>query len=81
MSAFPGKVIVTGVAKVKDEKVFILEFLQCRNPDLVGIPFFAKYDADATWLDQLEPAFDEKEFFYEKDNLLGDNSDPSNLWE
>ncbi len=81
MSAFPGKVIVTGVAKVKDEKVFILEFLQCRNPDLVGIPFFAKYDADATWLDQLEPAFDEKEFFYEKDNLLGDNSDDRNLWE
>ena len=81
MSAFPGKVIVTGVAKVKDEKVFILEFLQCRNPDLVGIPFFAKYDADATWLDQLEPAFDKKEFFYDKDNLLGDNSDDRNLWE
>ncbi len=81
MSAFPGKVIINGVAEVKGEKVFILQFLQCRNPKLVGIPFFAKYDPKATWLDQLEPAFGEKEFFYEKDNLLGSNSDDNHLWE
>lgn len=81
MSAFPGKVIINGVAEVKGEKVFILQFLQCRNPKLVGIPFFAKYNPKATWLDQLEPAFGEKEFFYEKDNLLGSNSDDHNLWE
>ena len=81
MSAFPGKVVVTGVTEIKGEKVFILNFLQCRNPDLVGMPFFAKYDADATWLDQLEPAFGEKEFFYEKDNLLGQYSDSEDLWE
>ena len=81
MSAFPGKVVVTGVTEIKGEKVFILNFLQCRNPDLVGMPFFAKYDADATWLDQLEPAFGEKEFFYEKDNLLGEYSDSEDLWE
>ena len=81
MSAFPGKVVVTGVTEIKGEKVFILNFLQCRNPDLVGMPFFAKYNADATWLDQLEPAFGEKEFFYEKDNLLGQYSDSEDLWE
>ena len=81
MSAFPGKVIITGVAEVKDEKVFILKFLQCRNPKLVGVPFFAKYDPKATWLDQLEPAFGEKEFFYEKNNLLGNTSDMEVLWE
>ncbi len=80
MSAFPGKVIITGVTEVKGEKVFILKFLQCRNPDLVGIPFFAKYKPNVTWLDQLEPAFGEKEFFYEKDNLLGDTSDTRELW-
>ena len=81
MSAFPGKVIITGVTEVKGEKVFILKFLQCRNPNLVGIPFFAKYDPKATWLDQLQPAFGEKEFFYEKDNLLGAKSDNEDLWE
>ena len=81
MSAFPGKVIITGVAEVKGEKVFILKFLQCRNPKLVGIPFFAKYNSKATWLDQLEPAFGEKEFFYERDNLLSNKQDGEDLWE
>lgn len=81
MSAYPGKVQVMGVSEVKGEKVFVLQFLQCRNPNLVGIPFFAKYDAKATWLDQLEPAFGESEFFYEKDNLLGTKIDNDILWE
>ncbi len=64
MSAFPGKVRVNGVAEVGGEKVFVLEFLQGRNPDWVGRPFFAKYDEKAAWLDDLKPAFGEK-FFYE----------------
>lgn len=81
MSAFPGKVIITGVTEVRGEKVFVLEFLQCRNPKLVGIPFFAKYNPKATWLDQLEPAFGEKEFFYEKDNLIGNKTENEVLWE
>lgn len=80
MSAFPGKVVITGVTEIKGEKVFILNFLQCRNPELVGIPFFAKYDPKATWLDQLEPAFGEKEFFFERDNLLGNDTDPRDFW-
>lgn len=80
MSAFPGKVAVIGVREVKGEKIFILQFIQCRNPDLVGYPFFAKYNPDATWLDELEPAFGEKEFFYERDNLLGNTSDTEDLW-
>lgn len=70
MSAAPGKVQVLGVNKVKGEKVFMLRFLQCRNPDLTNIPFFAKYDNKATWLDELVPAFGEKQFFYEKDDLI-----------
>ena len=80
MSAYPGKVIITGVSKVNGEKVYALKFLQCRNPKLVGIPFFAKYNPNATWLDQLEPAFGDEKFFYEKDNLLGENSDNRELW-
>jgi len=65
MSAGPGKVEVQGVAEIGGEKVFVLRFLQGRNPDWVQRPFFARYDERATWLDQLEPAFGEREFFFE----------------
>lgn len=72
MSAEPGKIHVIGVTEVNGEKVFILQFLQCRNSQLVDIPFFAKYDSKATWFDQLEPAFGEKQFFFERDNLISE---------
>jgi KamA family protein len=67
MSAFPGKVRVMGVSQVRRERVFGLEFLQSRNPQWVGRPFFAAYDPDATWLDQLRPAFGEERFFFEEE--------------
>lgn len=67
MSADPGKVRIVGKTEVKGEKVFVLEFLQGRDPDWVGKPFFAAYDPEAMWLDELSPAFGESEFFYEKD--------------
>jgi hypothetical protein len=65
MSAKPGKVLVDGVTTIGDERVFVLKFLQGRDPDWVGRPFFAKYDPQATWLDDLEPALGAKEFFFE----------------
>jgi L-lysine 2,3-aminomutase len=65
MSATPGKVVVDGTAEVAGEKVFVLKFIQARNPDWVGKPFFARYDPEATWLDDLRPAFGEKQFFFE----------------
>lgn len=65
MSDFPGKIQVLGIQKVNDEKVFVLRFIQARNPNWVHIPFFAKYDAKATWFDQLKPAFGETKFFFE----------------
>lgn len=65
MSAAPGKVEVQGIAEIAGEKVFVLRFLQGRNADWVQRPFFAKYDPEATWLDQLEPAFGEEKFFFE----------------
>ena len=66
MSAEPGKVEVLGVQRIGGERVFVLRFLQGRNPDWVGVPFFAAYDPEATWLDQLRPAFGEERFFFEK---------------
>ena len=63
MSATPGKVQVDGVVTVQGEKVLSLRFLQGRNPDWVQRPFFAKYDENAIWLDELKPAFEEKFFF------------------
>lgn len=67
MSAGPGKVRIAGISEVNGEKVFVLEFLQGRNPAWVGKPFFAAFDAKAQWLDDLVPAFGEKEFFYEQE--------------
>ena len=65
MSAKPGKVQVDGITRIAGEQVIQLSFLQGRNPDWVRRPFFAKFDASATWLDDLEPAFGESRFFYE----------------
>jgi len=67
MSATPGKVLVSGVTTVHGEAVFVLRFLQARDPDWVGRPFFAKFDSQATWLDDLVPAFGEERFFFEED--------------
>jgi len=66
MSATPGKVHVIGTANVNGQKVIVLRFLQGRNPNWVEIPFFAKYDENAIWLDDLKPAFSEKFFFDEE---------------
>ena len=67
MSAGPGKVEIQGVADSPGEKVFVLRFLQGRNPEWTHRPFFARYCEKAVWLDQLEPAFGETEFFFEKE--------------
>ena len=65
MSASPGKVLVTGTSRVAGEDVFVLQFLQGRDPSWVRRPFFAKFDPHAAWLDELRPAFGESEFFFE----------------
>jgi KamA family protein len=63
MSATPGKVHVLGVSEINGQKVMALQLLQGRESEWVGVPFFAKYDESAIWLDDLEPAFGEKFFF------------------
>jgi KamA family protein len=67
MSCQPGKVQVVGVSEIKGQKVFVLNFLQGREPRWVGKPFFAKYNTDAVWIDDLEPAFGDPEFFFDDD--------------
>ena len=67
MSAGPGKVEVQGITDVAGEKAFVLRFIQARNPDWVQRPFFAKYDPEATWLDQLQPLDSEGEFFFQQE--------------
>jgi L-lysine 2,3-aminomutase len=57
MSATPGKVCVDGVVDLMGEKAIALHLIQCRDADLVGKPFYAKYDPEAAWLDELKPAF------------------------
>lgn len=42
MSAAPGKVQVVGITHVAGEKVFVLRFLQARNPEWCKEVFFAK---------------------------------------
>ena len=65
MSTMPGKVLVDGITQVAGEKVFVLKFLQGRNPKWANRIFFAKYDSKATWLSDLQPAFGEERFFFE----------------
>jgi KamA family protein len=65
MSASPGKVEIQGVTEIAGEQVFVLRFIQGRNPDWVQRPFFAKFDEKATWLHHLKPAFGEDKWFWE----------------
>ncbi len=65
MSSGPGKVHVIGVSEILGQKVFVLQFIQGRNPDWVARPFFAKYDPEAVWLTDLHPALGESRFFFE----------------
>ncbi len=67
MSCTPGKVLVDGIAEVSGQKVFVLKFIQARDPAWTNRVFFAKYDPKATWMDQLKPAFGEHEFFFDGD--------------
>ena len=67
MSCSPGKIIVEDVTEINGEKVFALKFTQSRNPDWTNRLFFAEFDETASWIDDLTPAFNHKEFFFEKE--------------
>ncbi|WP_430811356.1 MULTISPECIES: KamA family radical SAM protein [unclassified Carboxylicivirga] len=67
MSCTPGKVRIVGVTEIKGEKAFALEFIQGRDTNWVARPFFAQYDENALWMDDLKPAFGNDEFFFEQE--------------
>lgn len=67
MSAAPGKIQILGVSEIQNEKVFVLRFIQGRDPDWVAKPFFAQYDENAIWWDNLKPAFGNTNYFFEKE--------------
>lgn len=66
MSTTLGKVKVVGITNIGNKRVIVLQFIQGRNPNWVGRPFFVKYNNKATWFDELEPAFNER-FWFEYD--------------
>jgi KamA family protein len=66
MSATPGKVVVLGTQQIGREKVFVLSFLRGRKQEWVGRPFFARFDPEASWLDELQPALGETRFFFDE---------------
>lgn len=71
MSAFPGKCHILGVTEIAGQKAFVLEFLQARDPALVRRPFFAKYDENITWYDELEPLSEhDRAFFPDKEHQV-----------
>jgi L-lysine 2,3-aminomutase len=57
MSATPGKVLVDGVTTIDGDRHFVLKMVQARDPEWVNRVFFARFDSQATWLDELRPAF------------------------
>lgn len=65
MSDDAGKIQIIGITEIKGEKVFVLRFIQGRNPKWVDIPFFAAYDPKATWFSDLRPALGKDYFFFE----------------
>lgn len=74
MSAAPGKIHILGVSEVMGEQVFVLQFIQGRNPDWVRKPFFARFNPKAVWLNDLQPAFGEQRFFFENEHPIKQSS-------
>jgi KamA family protein len=53
MSADPGKIQILGINQIGEEKVFTCRYIQSRDKEKVGEPFFVKYDSGAIWIDDL----------------------------
>ena len=81
MSADPGKVELLGPAEVGGERALALRFIQGRNPDWVGRPFFARWDEAALWLDDLRPLEGDSFFFTDELKVLHRDDRPSGAME
>ena len=58
---------VVGTSEVNGERVFVLRMLQARKQHWAYQPFFAEFNDEAVWIDELRPAFGEEKFFYEEE--------------
>jgi hypothetical protein len=57
-------VAIDGVVNLHSGPAFALRFLQHRDPELVGRPFHARFDAEAQWWNDLQPYGEhDREFF------------------
>ena len=56
------------MSQVKGERVIGMRFIQGRNPDWMHRPFFAEYDDEAVWPDELRPEFGHKTFFFNQES-------------
>ena len=80
MSCSPGKIQLLGETQANGEQVLAFRMIQGRNPDWVARPFFSRYDENAVWYRELQPAFGEEKFFYEDelDTMLTESSGNEN---
>jgi len=51
-----------------DRPLAVCDFVQARDPAWVRKPFFAEIDEDATWFDDLRPAFGRERFVFEEND-------------
>ncbi|PVZ72057.1 hypothetical protein [Pelagibaculum spongiae] len=59
-----GMIEVEGIGQIRDEQIFILKMLHSTNTQWNQRLFYAQYDDNAHWLDQLQPAFTKDKFFF-----------------
>jgi KamA family protein len=56
MSTTHGKITIDGTPTLNGTRLIALRYLQARDPAHVNQPFYAHYNPDATWIDDLTPA-------------------------
>lgn len=78
MSALHGKIKIDGIPEINGKKYISMSFAQGRNADWVKRPFFSKYDENACWINELEPAFGDGAFFFERDECDSSGQDDFN---
>ncbi len=66
MSTLQGKIKIDGIPEINGKKYIAMSFIQGRFSEWVKKPFFSEYDDKACWIDELQPAFKEKNFFFDR---------------
>ncbi len=65
MSCDFGKIQILGTSETPNGKVISLRLVQGKNPEWVMKLFLAEYNEKAIWIDELIPAFGQKQFSFE----------------